>query len=189
MQTNLYPHHSRYDYLISRTDGSIVVGGARRDYYTKFDTWFNSYDDSRLIEPAKNYFDGYMQRHFIGWEDSEAYTDKVWTGSTSAQYSARCAYCADIAAVMGYADDGFPYVGDIPGRQGQYICAGFSGHGMPQVFLSAKAVASMIADGTKLEDADLPRLYRSTQDRFDSKREHTSITAYNNVMRKLGLSG
>lgn len=90
-------------------------------------------------------------------------------------------------AVMGYTDDGFPYVGNIPEKPGQYICAGFNGHGMPQAFLSAKAIASMIADGTKLEEADLPRLYRLTPARLDSKPEHASITAYNTVMQKLGL--
>lgn len=43
--------------------------------------WYGVTDDSKLIEPAKNYFDGYMQRHFQGWEDSGAFTDRVWTGS------------------------------------------------------------------------------------------------------------
>lgn len=75
-----------YDYLIPRSDGSIVVGGARRDYYTDMKSWFDVYDDSTLIESAKNYFDGYMQRHFHGWEDSGAYTDKVWTGSMLALF-------------------------------------------------------------------------------------------------------
>ncbi len=113
---------------------------------------------------------------------------------------------------MGYTDDGFPYVGTIPGKPGQFVIAGFSGHGMPQAFLSAKAVASMIADGTKMEDAgtrltasesadfesftdvsacdcpDLPKLYRSTSERFDAKQEHTSITAFNAAMQKLGLN-
>ena len=70
-----------YDYLIPRSDGSIIVGGARRDYYTDLESWFNVWDDSTLIESAKHYFDGYMQRHFYGWEDSGAHTDKVWTGS------------------------------------------------------------------------------------------------------------
>lgn len=88
---------------------------------------------------------------------------------------------------MGYTDDGFPYVGDIPGKKGQFIIAGFSGHGMPQVYLSAKAVASMLADGTKLEDTDLPQLYRSTEERFNSKQEHLSVTAFNAVMQKVGL--
>ena len=70
-----------YDYLISRKDGSIIVGGAKRDFYKHLDTWFDNTDDSTLIEPAKEYFDGYMQRTFNGWDLSLASVDKIWTGS------------------------------------------------------------------------------------------------------------
>ena len=86
---------------------------------------------------------------------------------------------------MGYSSDGFPFIGGLPDKPGQYICAGFSGHGMPQVFLSAKAVASMIVDGTKLEDTDLPRLYRSTKARLESKKQHISLTAYDAAMKTM----
>lgn len=139
-----------YDYLIPRSDGSIIVGGGRRDYFKQLDSWYDNYDDSKIIESAKHYFDGYMQRHFRGWEDSGAYTDAVWSGC------------------MGYSSSGFPHVGEVPGKKGQYICAGFSGHGMPQIFLSAKAVASMVLEDRKADEVDLPRLYRASQARLDS---------------------
>ncbi|CAK1362057.1 putative oxidoreductase OrdL [Cercospora beticola] len=139
-----------YDYLIPRSDGSIIVGGGRRDYFKQLDSWYDNYDDSKLIESAKHYFDGYMQRHFRGWEDSGAYTDACWSG------------------IMGYSSNGFPHVGEVPGKKGQYICAGFSGHGMPQIFLSAKAVASMVLEDKRADEVDLPRLYRSSQARLDS---------------------
>jgi glycine/D-amino acid oxidase-like deaminating enzyme len=72
-----------YDYLIPRADGSIVVGGAKQTFWFQDPKeWYGVTDDSTLIEPAKNYFDGLMQRHFKGWEDSGATTDKVWTGSS-----------------------------------------------------------------------------------------------------------
>jgi glycine/D-amino acid oxidase-like deaminating enzyme len=70
-----------YDYLIPRNDGSIIVGGAKPKFWPDRSHWYDVSDDSRLIEPAKSYFDGLMQRTFIGWENSGAYTDKVWTGS------------------------------------------------------------------------------------------------------------
>lgn len=41
--------------------------------------WYNNIDDSEIIEPAKDYFKTYMQDHFLGWEESGAYVDKVWT--------------------------------------------------------------------------------------------------------------
>lgn len=70
-----------YDYLIPRNDGSIIVGGAKPHFWHDTSHWYNVHDDSTLIEPAKNHFDGLMQRTFFGWEDSGAYTDKIWTGS------------------------------------------------------------------------------------------------------------
>lgn len=70
-----------YDYLIPRGDGSIVVGGARSAFIDKLDNWYDVSDDSRVLESAVRYFDGYMQRNFVGWDNSHAYTDRVWTGS------------------------------------------------------------------------------------------------------------
>lgn len=74
---------------------------------------------------------------------------------------------------MGYSSDGMPHVGQVPGKPGQLICAGFSGHGMPQIFLSAKAVARMALEDMKVEEVDLPRLYRTSQARLVSKRDVT----------------
>lgn len=91
----------------------------------------------------------------------------------------------DVLVVMGYSSDGFPFIGNLPGKPGQYLCAGFSGHGMPQVFLSAKAIASMIVEGVKLENTDLPRLYRLTKERLDSKERHTSLVSYDTNMKAI----
>ena len=84
---------------------------------------------------------------------------------------------------MGFTTDGFPYVGDLPDKPGQFVCAGFNGHGMPQVFLSAKAIASMVIEGTKLEDTDLPRLYRSSRERLESADQHACLVAHEAAMK------
>lgn len=69
------------DYLIPRADGSIIVGGARQKFWHIRDQWFDNVRDDELVEDALSYFDGFMQRHFRGWEDSQATTRQVWTGS------------------------------------------------------------------------------------------------------------
>jgi glycine/D-amino acid oxidase-like deaminating enzyme len=72
--------------------------------------------------------------------------------------------------VMGYSTDSIPHVGEVPSKPGQYICAGFTGHGMPQIFLSARGIASMIAEGKSFAESGVPRLYQTSQKRLDNKR-------------------
>ncbi|KAJ5963434.1 uncharacterized protein N7479_003310 [Penicillium vulpinum] len=139
-------------YLIPRADGSIVVGGANSVYHPVLSSWYDSVDDSSLIEEVKDHYNGYMQKFFHGWEDSAAQVDKVWTG------------------IMGYSWDSQPHVGDVPGEEGQYVLAGFNGHGMPLAFLSALGVARMIHRGIEFEDAGLPVLFQSTKERLEKVR-------------------
>lgn len=91
--------------------------------------------------------------------------------------------------VMGYTSDGFPFIGEVPDRPSQYICAGFSGHGMPQAFLSAKAVASMIAEGKTADEVDLPRLYRASRERVNSEKQHISLTSYESAIPEMNKQG
>ena len=75
----------------------------------------------------------------------------------------------NIKAVMGYSSDGLPHVGQVPGQDGQYILAGFTGHGMPQIFHAAEGVAKMIVAGVEYEDTGLPRLFKSTSTRLNNR--------------------
>ncbi|KAJ6111020.1 hypothetical protein N7486_003255 [Penicillium sp. IBT 16267x] len=125
-----------YDYLIPRGDGSIVVGGARSSFIDQLDHWYDVSDDSRLLESAVRYFDGYMQRNFVDWEDSHAYTDRTatcWSG---------------------------------PWRGRTVHPGGSTGQGMPQVFLAAEGIAKMIVGGAKFEETGLPRLFQTSQARL-----------------------
>jgi glycine/D-amino acid oxidase-like deaminating enzyme len=87
---------------------------------------------------------------------------------------------------MGYSNDGCPYIGEIPDRSGQYVCAGFSGHGMPQTFLAAEAIASMVVGGKSFEDTELPGLFKISPDRLESQEEHTSLAGWKTVMKRSG---
>lgn len=142
-----------FDYLIPRNDGSIIVGGGRSTFRMHRDQWHNVTDDSTLIKAAEDYFDGYMQRTFVGWEDSGATLDRIWTG------------------IMGYNSDSLPSIGEVPGRKGCYIAAGFEGHGMPVIFLATKGVAKMVNKDVTYEDSGLPIVYKTTKERLVSPRD------------------
>jgi len=138
------------DYLIPRNDGSIILGGARSTFFSDHENWYNNTDDSTLIKPAEKYFDDYMQTNFLGWEESGARVDCIWTG------------------IMGYNSDTLPSVGEVPGREGCFIAAGFEGHGMPVIWLVMKGIAEMVGSGKAFEEVGIPRVYRTTRERLES---------------------
>ncbi|KAL2784722.1 hypothetical protein BJX66DRAFT_343758 [Aspergillus keveii] len=142
---------------------------ARSRYVQDLKEWYNNTDDASLIEPAAHHFDGYMQKYFNGWEDTGAYTDRVWTG------------------IMGYTSDDLPHVGKVPGKPGQFVITGFNGHGMPQIFLSAKGVAQMIVKDTEFEETGIPRIFKATQARLDDKGNTILSAAHLDKMVKAQL--
>jgi glycine/D-amino acid oxidase-like deaminating enzyme len=139
-------------YLIPRTDGSIIVGGAAKLFKPFQEQWYNNIDDSILIDSAKDYYENYMQRTYNGWENSGAAVESIWTG------------------VMGYSYDSNPHVGVVPRWKEQFILAGFNGHGMPVIWLAAKELALMVTQGREFETTRLPRLYKTTQERIEKAR-------------------
>ncbi|KAJ5157916.1 uncharacterized protein N7482_009016 [Penicillium canariense] len=149
---NSYIHRTddnTLSYLIPRADGSIVVGGAAAKFKSFKEQWYNNVDDSILIDAAKNYYDGYMQRTFNGWENTGAKVDSIWSG------------------VMGYSYDSNPHIGHIPRKDNQFIIAGFNGHGMPVIWLAARELARMISHGIPFEDTTMPGLFKTSQFRID----------------------
>jgi len=140
------------DYLNPRPDGSIVVGGGKWSYANDRSRWYNVWDDSTLLEETVPHFDGLMQRHFRGWENSKAVTDMMWTG------------------IMGLTPDGVPHVGEVPGSAGtQYILAGFNGGGNALIFLTAGGLAKMMLEGVPFEQTGLPRLFKTSSERLSGR--------------------
>ena len=91
------------------------------------------------------------------------------------------------SGVMGYSRDNAPWVGELPGAAGLWICAGYTGHGMPNATLCAKAVVDMMDaeergqllsfQDTLVERGDLPRSYVLSQKRIDACRQLPSVKA------------
>lgn len=143
-----------YDYLITRTDGSIVVGGAKQKVLLDDAYWRNNTDDSAMIPGAGEYFQGYMQRTFHGWENTGASVTDIWTG------------------IMGYSADLMPWVGAVPGRDGVFVSAGFTGHGMPRILGCSEALAGLVAGKVNgMEGTSVPKPYWVTGDRLSEKRD------------------
>jgi glycine/D-amino acid oxidase-like deaminating enzyme len=110
-----------YEYCLQRPDGRIVLGGMR---WLKPEQEVGIDDDSTIDPSISNGLKEFLPQHFP--ELSNIQIDKEWTG------------------ILGFSQDNNPLIGPLPHRQGEYIAAGFSGHGMPMTFLAGKTVTEMI---------------------------------------------
>jgi gamma-glutamylputrescine oxidase len=111
-----------YEYWLQRPDGRIVLGGMRWVTPTREE----GTDDDTVIEPAvSRRLRAFLPEHFPALANVRI--EHEWTG------------------IMGFTPDRAPLVGPLPGSPGEYLAAGFHGHGMPMTFYAAKAVAEMIA--------------------------------------------
>ncbi|CAJ2512824.1 Uu.00g009430.m01.CDS01 [Anthostomella pinea] len=140
------------DYLNPRPDGGIVVGGGKYLYEAQRELWWDTVDDSTLLNPIVKgkYFEGYMQRNFRGWEDSGTVADRIWTG------------------IQGQTGDGFPHIGQVPGQKNQWVLAGYNGGGMSLIFLAATELAKMVKDDLPFEEIDpiVPKFFKTTEERL-----------------------
>jgi gamma-glutamylputrescine oxidase len=83
-------------------------------------------DDDTVIEPTVSQgLREFLSKHFP--KLAGVHVEHEWTG------------------IMGFTPDRAPLIGPVPGSPGEYLAAGFHGHGMPMTFYAAKAVAEMIA--------------------------------------------
>ncbi|UKZ78190.1 hypothetical protein TrVFT333_005925 [Trichoderma virens FT-333] len=151
----------RDDYLVQRPPPSaeLIYGGGRiRAEGHGLGVW----DDSTIDEPVAQYLKGELsglmdlsireQGNVQG--DKEIHLQKQDIEPTF-----------EWSGIMGFSRDGWPWVGPVPdgagGGDGLWLCAGYSGGGMPNAALCSKAVVDMMIPGHKdggevVDMVDLP---------------------------------
>ncbi|KAK4689720.1 hypothetical protein P7C73_g393, partial [Tremellales sp. Uapishka_1] len=145
-----------------RGDQSYILGGAKGCFLSDPALWYDNKRDDEEMPGARAYFEGYIGNHFIGWNGGEkGNVDHVWSG------------------ILGYSSDLLPYVGEVPDRPGVFICAGFTGHGMPRIPGCTAAISTLVVsrlaagqvtpEAQKSFEAILPKPYWITRERLQSK--------------------
>ncbi|RMY23398.1 hypothetical protein D0867_02078 [Hortaea werneckii] len=144
---------------------AIILGGGRQFLVHRPDQCFPSARDDEQILGIAEFFESWPASDVVGGsasippklampEDQGGY----WTGVETS------------------SADSFPFVGAVPGREGHFIAAGFAGHGMPRILLSAAHIAPLIlksigAEHTipelaKTHPAVLPKPFLATAERI-----------------------
>lgn len=147
------------DYLIQRpyaadnSGGELMFGGGR-SYAANSGVGVS--DDSSIDLPAAEYL-----RQQIN----------VVLDTKSKETELEATY--EWSGIMGYSRDARPWVGavseELGGGEGLFVCAGFTGHGMPNTCLSARAAVQLMM-GEKREGIDLPNAYWLSESRIEFAR-------------------
>lgn len=148
----------RDDYLVQRPysedggSGELMFGGGRS--YAK-NAGLGVSDDSDIDIPAADYLRTEISKVLdLKNEGKDLKATYEWSG------------------IMGFSRDDRPWVGEVSeelglgGGKGLYICAAYTGHGMPNAYLSAKAVVDLIL-GRKEHGVDLPSVHRISKERVE----------------------
>ena len=117
-----YPHSARhgFDYWQQLPDNRIVLGGFR-----DFSIMSEMTDDEVTTAVIQEALDSFLVE-LLG---SHPRIDYRWAG------------------IFGLTQDMLPLVGPVPGRDGRWVAAGYSGHGNVLGFLCGRLVASAILGG------------------------------------------
>lgn len=148
-----YSLHHFYSLIQRRGDGTLILGVSRSNPELSPATLASreSIDDTaynaEIVQDALKRFDLiFAGDKTEGGAHGEG-LDHAWTG------------------IIGMTPDSVPYVGPIEELPGQYICAGFNGHGMARIFTCAPGVAKLVLGG-EWKDTGLPECFRYSVERL-----------------------
>ncbi|KAI6101708.1 FAD dependent oxidoreductase-domain-containing protein [Pisolithus croceorrhizus] len=109
----------------------VILGGGREASGPQFELYVD--DDSSINPVVGKELRGFLPAVFEGKSEHGNEPEMEWTG------------------IMGYTTTGDPCVGSVfnfstgeEAYEGQYIAAGYTGHGMPRAFACAEVVVQMI---------------------------------------------
>lgn len=126
---------------------TIILGGAQSVLAQQSAIKITDGDDT-LIPGVPAYMQSWASTHITNWPHNEtgelalpAEEGGNWTG------------------VEATTSDAFPFVGPVPGRGGQFVAAGFNGHGMPRILLSTAHIVPLVLSYLQIE-ATVPALVK-----------------------------
>ncbi|KAJ5295764.1 hypothetical protein N7508_010585 [Penicillium antarcticum] len=148
-----YSLHHFYSLIQRQADGTFVLGVSRSNPTLSAETIAGrlSTDDTRyneeIVQDALRSFGEMFPDYLSETAMHGEGLDHAWTG------------------IIAMTTDSVPFIGAIESLPGQYICAGFNGHGMARIFTCAPGVAKLIL-GKPWDETGLPECFQFTEKRL-----------------------
>ena len=111
-----------YDYLIQRQAKGkhVIIGGMDLVHPNGLIGPLGDSDDSVMNQEIASSLKQFPVKQFEGW--SQPVDGSVEVGQS-------CSKTIVWTGIMGISKDCLPFLGELPGKKGQYIAAGYHGHG------------------------------------------------------------
>ncbi|KAF9693576.1 hypothetical protein EKO04_008244 [Ascochyta lentis] len=138
------------------TDGNVMFGGSNPGQQA-LDGWVERHPENCIndglsnVEGVTRCVISFIDQNFEGWANVE------FGPGEGIEYS--------WSGIIGLSVDGVPFVGELPGKRGQWICAGHHGHGMARIFTAAPGLVKLMS-GEPWIATGLPDVYQITTDRL-----------------------
>lgn len=166
----------RDEYLIQRPlpGGELIYGGARSHAETKaVGVWRDDDVERDVATYLRQNLAPYPLDLSLGKTGSTP-TDTPTDGNETTELKATYQW----TGIMGFSRDASPWVGQVPeslgGGENLFVCAGYTGHGMPQAALAARMVVEEIMGKPVTDDGlELPKEMKLTEKRVRWVRENT----------------
>ncbi|KAJ4378376.1 hypothetical protein N0V86_006077 [Didymella sp. IMI 355093] len=142
-------------------DGNVMFGGSNPGQQA-LDDWVEGHPENCIndglanVEGVTDCVKEFINGNFEGWSDAE------YGPGEGIQYS--------WSGIIGLSMDGVPFVGELPGKPGQWICAGHHGHGMARTFTAAPGMVKLMS-GQTWESVGLPDVYQITASRLEKLKQ------------------
>ncbi|KAH6639729.1 FAD dependent oxidoreductase-domain-containing protein [Boeremia exigua] len=138
-------------------DGNVMFGGSNPGQKA-LDDWVTKHPENCIndgladAEGVVKCVRSFINERFDGWSQAE------YGPGEGIQYS--------WSGIIGLSVDGVPFVGELPGKPGQWICAGHHGRGMARIFTAAPGLVRLMS-GTSWDAIGLPDVYQITASRLE----------------------
>ncbi|KAI9816176.1 MAG: hypothetical protein M1827_001777 [Pycnora praestabilis] len=178
---------SQDDYLVQRPASSgsyLMFGGGRQLAQNR---GVNVDSDETIDEPSAKYLRTVLQE-CLDIDGKPGRTPGAQRTNGNVKEGKELKPKRDWTGIMGYSWDERPWVGGVPGMEGVWLCAGYTGHGMPNAALSSQHVTDLLMSSkqgkdwhtTEAENVQakaIPQSYLITKERLAKAREIPSVKA------------
>ncbi|KAJ4303519.1 hypothetical protein N0V90_002415 [Kalmusia sp. IMI 367209] len=146
-------------------DGGILFGGSNPGQ-RQFEAWLEKHPERCVDDSLVNFksitdaVQAFVESQFSDWTTSpirpEEFHSEAWSG------------------IIGLSADSVPFIGQLPGHMGQWVCVGHHGHGMARIFTAAPGLVKLM-NGESWASTQLPEVFEITRSRLERIRQRTAM--------------